>query len=113
MDPCRPVLVPGNIELVDIGVQTQTPELEVHLPGVLTRAGDDMGSVDLTLPGCPAIEIIHKYPTILAGVLSDAKHCTQAGVHSIASVEVFPISFQSNITTNYTINKSFDAFNIF
>ena len=106
------MLVPGNIEPVDIGVRTQTPELEVHLPGVLTRAGDDMGSVDLTLPGCPAIEIIHKYPTILAGVLSDTKHSTQAGVHSIASVEVFPISFHSNITKNISINYSFDAFNL-
>ena len=34
--------VPGNVELVNVGDWTQTPELEVHLVLVLAGAGDDV-----------------------------------------------------------------------
>ena len=38
----RPLLVPGHIQPVNVGVRTQPPELEVHLPGVLTSTGEDI-----------------------------------------------------------------------
>ena len=40
-DECpAPLLVPGHVEPVQVGVGTQPPQLEVHLPGVLARTHD-------------------------------------------------------------------------
>ena len=35
-------MIPGDVELVNVGDWTQTPELEVHLVLVLAGAGDDV-----------------------------------------------------------------------
>ena len=99
VDPCRPVLVPGNIELVDIGVRTQTPELEVHLPGVLTRAGDHMRLVDLTHVGGPAVPVGDKQGAVLGAVLIPqlSRH-SNLGINLHTGVVILPLSLSFYIT---------------
>ena len=50
------LVVPGHKELVQVGVWTQPPQLEVHLAGVLAGAGDRLDLVrhaDVVSPGRP------------------------------------------------------------
>ena len=62
-----PPLVPGNVEPVYVGLRTETPQLEIHLPGVLARAGQHCGDGAGVLP--PATKVQNHETTVIFGII--------------------------------------------
>ena len=93
-------LVPGDIELVNVGVWTQAPELEIHLARVLAAAGDGGGGAYLAGEVDPASPGGAQQCAVVKGVrLQTLGHHSQTWVlHLAACVVVYPSSSLLNVT---------------
>ena len=94
-------LVPGDIELVNVGLRTQTPELEVHLRGVLAGADHGEGVIHLAaqLQVGPAVPGNIQHAAVQRERGGET-HCCYANtrVNYIPCVVVSPLTVRPSIT---------------
>ena len=62
-----PPLVSGNVEPVNVGLRTETPQLEIHLPWMLARAGQHCGDGAGVLP--PATKVQNHETTVIFRII--------------------------------------------
>ena len=62
-----PPLVPGNVEPVNVGLRTETPQLEIHLLGMLARAGQHPGHGAGVLQ--PATQLHYQESTVIRRII--------------------------------------------
>ena len=92
--------VPGHKELVQVGVWTQPPQLEVHLARVLAGAGDgDLPEAEEVPPAPPPR--VHD-ATVLPGAAIQSVNSV-AQIYLLTSVIVSPFSFFFFISENIGI----------
>ena len=62
-----PPLDPGNVEPVNVGLRTETPQLEIHLLGMLARAGQHPGHGAGVLQ--PATQLHYQEATVILRII--------------------------------------------